>query len=234
MSTTVVTPITHIFKDWNTIPDVSHLMKIEDSYVKAAKGDIIYVSYIIEDDKVVAFGSAGYYNEEKNYYSKNHRQLWIEGLVSTVKGYGSIVLKELEEKLCHLADLYNVKQRIINVMSVEMSVGFYENNGYVECTTSSRFRGTGNIRLAKAIGNFRLETANVINYDSFNKYDIYGFIVTGRIKMLQKYVKENLNTIDHKQLTDYVLNNKDTIFNELISLKRKEKIIALLLEYKSR
>lgn len=79
--------------DRSSIPDVSHLEQIENSYVKVAKkerlrsrsfpvgdlrsltkGDEIYVSYIIENDVIVAFGSAGYYSEQGNYYGSNNKR----------------------------------------------------------------------------------------------------------------------------------------------------------------
>lgn len=139
--------VTHKFTNWNDIPDVKHLQTIENNYVdvfeskcrEGAERYITYISYVIENDIVVAFGSASYYNEG-NYYGKNKtRQLWIEGLVSTSKGCGTLVLQELEKALITIADEFNVKYKIINVMSVDDSIGFYENNDYIECRTSPIF-----------------------------------------------------------------------------------------------
>src|SRR6185312_4730674 len=160
--------ITHQFVNWESIPDVSHLEKIKNSYVKvfeSTKPDIIYVAYIVRDGKLTSFGSCGYY-KNNNYYGDNKtRQLWIEGMVSIVPSHGSTILKELEKCLIILADSENVSHKIINVMSVDESIGFYEKNGYQECKTSSRFRGTGNMRLAKAINDFSLETAELCPYN---------------------------------------------------------------------
>lgn len=68
-------------------------------------------------------------------------------MVSTCKGYGSLVLRELEKCLILLADSENIACRLINVMSVE--------------ATSARFERTGNVRMVKAIGDFGLESARI-------------------------------------------------------------------------
>lgn len=221
------TIITKKFNNWVELPDLSHLKKIENSYVRAAKGDIIYVSYVIENENVVAFGSAGYYIHD-NYYGKNtSRQLWIEGLVSTLKGCGSIVLSELERELTNLAYVYNITHKIINVMSVDESIGFYEHNGYVECKTSSRFAGTGNTRMAKAIDNFSLESANVIKDRILDPCWIFTYIVGGRRTIVKDYVIIP-DDIHHSQFSKYVLENYDkNIFNKNISTA----IINQLIEY---
>ena len=208
-----------------TRPDLSNLEKIENSYVKAAKGDIIHVSFIIENNIPVAFGSCGYYRDD-NYYCQNKtRQLWIEGIVSTVEGYGTVILSNLEKCLISLADSENVSHRLINVISVEDSVGFYENNGYVECNTSSRFRGTGNIRMVKAIDNFDLESAKIrTNWDADPGW-IFWFVMTGRRKVLEKYMHIPTE-IKIRDFRDYIINTEG-IFRDNMS----EKTIQTLIKY---
>lgn len=221
--------ITRKFDNWEELPDITHLLKIKNSYVKAAEGDIIYVSYVIEDDKIVAFGSAGYYKDD-NYYGKNKtRQLWIEGMVSTSKGCGSIILSELEKALETLADLHSVKYKIINVMSVDESVAFYENNGYVECNTSTRFRGTDNTRMAKPIEDFSLETAKIRTNWEIDPEWIFGFVVTGRRKILQKYMNLPEN-IHHSSFIKYILENSQTVFHESIPNSVKDQVIEFLIQ----
>ena len=210
--------ITHLFKSWDDIPDVSHLLKIKNSYVGAFISNecpVVCVSYIVENGIVVAFGSAGYYKDENYYCENKDRQLWIEGLVSTVKGYGTLVLQELEKCLIDLSS--NVKQKIIYVMSVEESVGFYENNDYSECRTSLRFRGTGNIRLAKAIGDYNIEEAKLIKYDIDDKYlpsYISTFVHQGRRRMVDKYLNIPKD-IPHTKFAKYVMENQsDDLFKD--------------------
>jgi hypothetical protein len=93
--------VTHKFTNWGEIPDVKHLQKVKNNYVNVFESEcregcqryITYISYVMENDTVVAFGSASYYNKG-NYYCKNKtRQLWIEGLVSISKGCGTLVLR---------------------------------------------------------------------------------------------------------------------------------------------
>ncbi len=221
---------THIFNNWEQLPDLSHLLKIKNSYINAAKGDIIYVSYIIDNNVVVGFGSCGYY-KDTNYYGKDKtKQLWIEGLVSISKRCGSIILNELEKVLINLATEFNVKHKIINVISVDESVGFYENNIYVECHTSSRFRGTGNTRMAKSIENYSLDTADIITYCNFTAELIYEYILCGRKKNLQKYINIP-TTIPHLKLSEYVLENYGKcIFKDYVSESVIEELLQLLKE----
>jgi hypothetical protein len=215
---------------------VTKISQIKDSYVYAANGDVVYVAYILENDEIIAFGSCGYYKEEGNYYGgKTYRQLWIEGLVSTRKGYGTLVLKALETALAETAITFEVKSKVINVMSVEESVGFHENNGYVDCHTSSRFRGTGNIRLAKPIGNSSLEQQQVIDYDreDLKKYlheFLAEFIVVGRRRMVEKYVVSGSipTTVKHNELSGYILNHKDKVFSDSVF---GEKVINELVNF---
>jgi len=69
--------VTHKFNNWDEIPDVKHLKEVKNNYVTVFEGKcsegheryITYVSYVIENDKVVSFGSASYY-DKGNYYCK--------------------------------------------------------------------------------------------------------------------------------------------------------------------
>ena len=180
--------------------------------------------FIIENNIPVAFGSCGYYRDD-NYYCQNKtRQLWIEGIVSTVEGYGTVILSNLEKCLISLAHS-NVSHRLINVISVEDSVGFYENDGYVECNTSSRFRGTGNIRMVKAIDNFDLESAKIrTNWDADPGW-IFWFVMTGRRKVLEKYMHIPTE-IKIRDFRDYIINTEG-IFRDNMS----EKTIQTLIKY---
>ncbi len=192
--------ITHVFDGWDNIPSVSHLYEVEDSYIRAFEHPgietVSAVSYVICEGIVVAFGSATYFPKD-NYYIDDHtpneltRKLWVEGLVSIKKGCGSMVLSELEKWLSETGEKYNVEQKIINVMSVSNSVGFYEEKGYLECHTGSRFYGADNIRMAKAIGNFDLETAELVDYSIMDQellvQEIATLIVMGRKIPLSKF-----------------------------------------------
>lgn len=190
--------VTHQFKDWNEIPDVEHLKKIKNNYVNVFQGEcregceryITYISYVIKNSIVVAFGSASFY-KNGNYYCKNKtRKLWIEGLVSTSKGCGTIVLQELEKSLITIADEYNVEHKIINVMSVSESIGFYEQNDYIECRTSSYWTGVGDCtRLAKPINNFDMLSAKILIINFIDSEFIYNYIINGRRKRLDEFIK---------------------------------------------
>lgn len=56
--------VTHKFTNWDEIPDVKHLQEIKNNYVNVFQSEcregrerfITYVSYVIENDVVVAFG----------------------------------------------------------------------------------------------------------------------------------------------------------------------------------
>jgi len=56
--------VTHKFTNWDEIPDVKHLQKIKNNYVNVFQSEchkgcerfITYVSYVIDNDIVVAFG----------------------------------------------------------------------------------------------------------------------------------------------------------------------------------
>lgn len=230
--------ITHKFNNWDEIPDVKHLQKIENNYVDVFESEcgeeneryITYVSYVIENNIVVAFGSASFYNKG-NYYCKNKtRQLWIEGLVSISKGCGSLVLQELEKALIIVADEYDVKYRIINIMSVSDSIGFYENNDYIECRTSSYWLGVGDcIRVAKPIDNFSMDSAKILINDFIEVDFIYDYIINGRRKLLNKYINIPKN-IKYDGIKNYILGNKDkNIFDKTITLDMIDKILYLLI-----
>jgi hypothetical protein len=199
--------ISHKFNNWKEIPDITHLLNIKNNSVKAFHGKIVHVAYIIHDQKIVAFGSAGYYSSKNNYYVdcddgdeyEYTRQLWIEGLVSTMKGCGTLVLQELEKCLIVLSNEYNVTHKIINIMSVSDAVGFYENNGYNVCITAPYWGGVDCTRVAKSINNYPLITANIINYDklynssseddlSILAWQLAGAIIINRRKFLSGYM----------------------------------------------
>lgn len=223
--------ISHKFNNWEEIPDVTHLFNIKNNSVKAFRGEVVYVAYIIQDQKIIAFGSAGYYGTKNNYYRDQDdgdeyeytRQLWIEGLVSTVKGCGTLVLRELETILTKLSEEYNVEHKIINIMSVSDAVGFYENNGYNVCITSPYWGGVDCIRVAKGINNYSLLTANIINYNkldnSYLAWELAGAIMINRRKFLSTYM--NLpKDIALKDISDFTPYYKE-INKELIMMFEK-------------
>jgi hypothetical protein len=222
--------ITHKFNDWGEIPDVSHLLKIKNNYVRVFESEcqkdreryITYISYVVENDIIVSFGSASYYDKGNYYCNNTTRQLWIEGLVSISKGCGTIVLHELEKILSDISYQYDVKDKIINIMSVSDSVAFYENNGYYECNTSSYWRGCDCIRMAKPIDNFNMISAKIRENWEVDAEWIYGYIIQGRRRILDKYT--NIPTsIHHKDFSDYIINNyentkvfKDNVNNDVV------------------
>ena len=223
----------HIFKSWEEIPDVSHLYEIEDSYVDTFEHgysrSISYVSYAMKDDKVVAFGSATYF-EDQNYYvdedeSEEERKLWVEGLVSIEKGCGTLVLGELEKWLIKMSQEHNVSHKIINIMSVDNSIGFYEENGYVACYTGPRFAGTGNTRVAKAIGDFDIRLAEIVDYTDFDdkalEWEIASWILLGRRKTLSKFI-DIPRDVRRKDYEQYIRNNK---FKECVTEDMRKNII---------
>lgn len=229
--------VTHKFTNWDEIPNVKHLQKVKNNYVNVFESEcregcqryITYISYVMENDIVVAFGSASYYNKE-NYYCKNKtRQLWIEGLVSISKGCGTLVLHELEKALITIADEYKVEYRIINIMSVRESIGFYENNNYIECKTSSYWLGVGDCaRLALPIGDFNMDSAKILINNSVEVDFIYDYIINGRRKHLDKFISVPRN-IKHRDIKNYILENKDNnIFKEIITSEMVEQILDLL------
>src|ERR1700684_4623920 len=98
----------HVFKTWDDIPDVSHLLKVKNNYVRAFEhnvpNNLCYVAYALRNGTVVAFGSATYFKQDHSYMDdddgycscapnfniQRDRRLWIEGLVSIEKGCGSL------------------------------------------------------------------------------------------------------------------------------------------------
>ena len=250
---------THKFEGFDKIPNLDHLKKIENSFVDGFTGNnvnIAYVSYIVDDDNVVAFGSGSYYIETRNYYEnpdgedsdyentdneaymikERSKQLWIEGMVSIKKGCGRIILRELERTLIQLAHELNVKYKVINLMSVENSVGFYESCGYVECKTVSYWRGQCLTRCAKAFNSDHVSILDVINYD--DKYvlnddcALYSFLASGRRKMCDLYLNIP-NEVSHNDLLKYVLDNRDSenLFRSIIDLPTQQKLIKWIIEW---
>lgn len=214
----------HVFSNWEEIPDVSHLLKVENNYVHAFEGhnyedSTTYVCYMQQQckesasgTKIVAFGSATYFTAEGNCYvdydDDNYTpeqqklwQLWVEGLVSIEKGCGSIVLQALENWLSDVADLHKVERKVINIMSVDESIGFYEENGYVACYTGPRYAGTGNTRVAKAIRDSNFDISLDIQLKPIDHYpsdlsdigcierNIARYIVQGRRIVLLPYIE---------------------------------------------
>lgn len=249
--------ISHIFNTWSGIPDVSHLSKIQNNYVHAfehgCKDSITYVSYVIKNDVIIAFGSATYFggtncwdnyyidSDDDNYSKKQQNlwKLWVEGLVSTEKGYGSIILQELEKWLAEISVQYNVERKVINIMSVSESVGFYEENGYVECYTGPRFGGTGNTRVAKAIGDFDIrfdiQLSEIDPYPTTNsrieclEWDIARYILQGRRVALLPYIEIPKN-IPREKYESYII---DHPFKEYITEDIKNNILSNIDEINS-
>ena len=217
----------HIFENWNNIPDISHLKEVENSYVGFFDHKYpgqSFVSYVIVDEKVVAFGSATHYTEDNYYYDEpygDERRLWIEGLVSIQKGCGSLVLAELERWLVERSS--ECYQKIINVMSVDESIGFYEARGYTTCYTSSRFSGSGNTIMAKLIGNSDFTPAEAIDHrkrwcgisDEDLAHEIISYARDGRTKMLAAFVDLSAS-LSRDRYMDYI-QSESAIFKPGVS-----------------
>jgi hypothetical protein len=237
----------HIFKSWDDIPDISHLLEVRNNYVEAFEHKIpktiTYVSYTIKDKKVVAFGSATYF-EDENYYIDGYddscdishqekRKLWIEGLVSIEKGCGTIILKELEKWLIEMAHKHNIPHKIINIMSVDQSIGFYEENGYVECHTCPRFAGTGNTRVAKSFDGYDIKSNGIVDYtqldDETMAWQIASLIALGRRKTLCQFI-DIPKDISRKNYEEYVRNHN---FKECVTEDMKNNIFDHLDEFNS-
>ncbi len=233
----------HEFKNWEEIPDVSHLLEVENNYVHAFEHEIpeatSYVSYAVKDRKVVAFGSGTYF-KGSNYYidgdddgcsksEQKQRRLWIEGMVSIERGCGSLILRELEKWFSQI----DIPHKIINIMSVDESIGFYEENGYVVCFTGPRFAGTGNTRVAKAIGDFDIQLAGCVDYTKLDteqiEWEIAALITLGRRKVLSQFI-DIPKDIDRKDYEVYVRNHD---FKECVTEEMKKNIFDHLDEFKS-
>lgn len=240
--------VSHKFTGWESIPNVDHLRKIDNSYVDAFNGDVVFICYALNsNNEVVALGSGGYY-ENENYYEdeennddgcygdERSRHLWIEGLVSTVKGLGRVILKELERRLINFGVKMHGKGRIqdyrtINVMSVEESVGFYENCGYSLCATSPRFAGTGNIRCAKAFNGENLDKQCLTKDDIFEDgWDLYRRLALGRRKKCEEYLNIPPE-ITYKDLVRYFIINSssDGLFKDSISTESRQQLTSWVL-----
>jgi len=150
--------------------------------------------------------------------------------VSISKGCGTIVLQELEKALTNIADEYNVKHRIINIMSVRESIGSYENNDYIECRTSSYWEGVGDcIRVAKPIGDFNMDSAKILICNYVEVDFIYDYIVNGRRKLLDKYIDVPKH-IRHSEFKSYIIEHKDDdIFKEILTQELINELIDLLI-----
>jgi len=245
----MLTTHSHIFENWDQIPNVSHLLEIKNNYVDVFEGHkceeaTTYVCYVVKYDnlqntsEVVAFGSATYFDgyhyyvdfDNENYTPEQQSlwKLWIEGLVSIEKGCGSVVLLELEKWLSHMSEKYAVERKVINIISVNESVGFYEENGYVACYTGPRFAGTDNTRVAKVIPNSGFDISLDICPRSIDIYpsdendveclewDIAGYIIQGRRIPLLPYI-EIPKDIPRTEYKNYVHNNtfKDYITDSM-------------------
>lgn len=242
--------VSHKFTSWDTIPNVDHLRQIEDANIDSFAGDVVFVCYALDaNGGVVAFGSGGYY-EKENYYEDDEnddefygdqrsRHLWIEGLVSTVKGLGRLVLCELERILINFSIKMHsagkiTEYRVINVMSVEDSVGFYENCGYSVCSTTPRFAGPGNIRCAKAFNGDNLDKQCVIKYDVFsNEWCLYNFLVLGRRKMCDDYLNIPKD-IENKDFVKYFISNKESkdLFKDNINEETRQQLVEWVINCK--
>lgn len=245
----------HVFKNWDNIPDLSHLETVNNNYIRAfqhgCEGAVTYVCYIVKHDenseKVVAFGSATYFCGENNYYidvddyqytveEQHKRNLWVEGLVSIERGCGSLVLRVLEEWLSSVAILLDLDKKVINIMSVEESVGFYEENGYIEGYTGPRFSGTGNIRVVKAVLGSKFDISAEIQRTPIDHYptkkykieslvwNIAFYILQGRRIPLLPYIDipkdvprtEYLEYVRSNPFVEYVTDDmKNDIFNSI-------------------
>lgn len=260
----MLTTHAHIFNNWDEIPSVSHLLKVENNYVHAfenhnCKGAITYICYVVKHNilqgtsQIVSFGSATYFCDD-NYYidhdddnytpvQQSSWQLWVEGLVSIEKGCGSTVLRELEKWLADIAEKYDVERKVINIISVDESIGFYEENGYVACYTGPRFGGTGNTRVAKSIPksgfdisldiSLRSEPINIYPLDNDDieclEWDIAKYILQGRRIPLLPYI-EISKDIPRDEYENYVRNNT---FKEYITDNMKNNIFEIIDEMNS-
>lgn len=265
----------HIFINWDEIPNVSHLMDIEDSYVIAfdrpENNQTSFVAYVIENSKVGAFGSATYFEDEDAVYyyedddaycylcegneqKQSENRLWIEGLVSTRKGCGRLILEELERWLNEIALSKKAPRKVINVMSVNKSVSFYEKMGYEETCTGPRFAGTDNTRLIKALPGCTLgckEFSTVKNgcnskyecifkgLDEANLQDsideITGKICCNRTKGLEKVLNVPNNFGNEGSWKEYfrVHNNEDALYKDIFTLELRKELVEMFEEYTS-
>lgn len=113
-------------------------------------------------------------------------------------------------------------------MSVSDAVGFYENNDYVECKTSSYWSGCDCVRMAKPINNFNMKSAKILINDAVEVDYIYDYIMNGRRKLLAKFIDVPEN-IKHTDFKNYILENKDNhIFKEIITSEMKEELLDVL------
>lgn len=167
----------------------------------------MFVSHIVDQNNILlAFGSGTYF-EKENYYEddvseecyghQSIRNLWIEGMVSMRKVLGNVVLSEIERKLIELANQINPPRKVINVMSVEESVGF---------------AGTGNLQLGKAFEG-----------DTLNDYDMLDFSDCGCESYLYSYLNIPAN-VNHGDFLEYFLENMecDGLFKDNVSLQARK------------
>lgn len=113
--------------------------KLVDKHLNSYGGHNVikrYTSTIVEDGKVVAMAVGSVYPDDIsracqwNFGANRDRRLWIDYIFADPehKGYGSRVLREMEEALSKHAA--NVPKPNIYVMSVHASMGFFDANGY--------------------------------------------------------------------------------------------------------
>lgn len=247
----------HLFDTWKDIPSIDHLLEVKDNHIydfsqHKCKGVVSFVAYVIDKEKVVAFGSATYFSGKDNYYvdydddnytkeQQNCWKLWVEGLVSIKKGCGSIVLRELEKWMESVSKEYNIERKVINIISVYDSIGFYEENGYVNCYTGPRFAGTDNTRMAKSVPNSGFDITEDVQLCPFIVYptkkssieclewDIARYVSGGRRIPLAPYIVVPKD-IPRKEYFNYVARNK---WNEYVTQEMKMRIFYIIDEMDS-
>lgn len=191
--------VSHIFNDWMDIPDVTNVSKVENGNVtyfdrRASLGEefrsfqTTAVAYALklsdenDNERVVAFGSATcFYDAETNPYiddddedefleNQKTRQLWIEGVVSIEKGCGTLIMQELERWLSIFAQDNRIRHKIVNLLAVKPSIGFYDKLGYVDCHTSPYWAGCADaIRMMKPLSkDADLSTTECMDYGSIH------------------------------------------------------------------
>ena len=246
--------VSHEFNGWHATPNVDHLKEVENSYVNTfdrpnqAQNQVSYVAYVIDGDGVVvAFGSATYFKEHHDYMDdddaycykcngdetkQKENKLWIEGLVSIKKGCGSIVLQELERRLSIAAHEYNAPRKIINVMSVNDSISFYENLGYEETCTGPRYAGTDNTRLVKAIQGYDLSNECIFETTEGDISCIATRIVRGQIKQIDRFLNFP-EGIKHTEILTYFLAHQTDVemYKNCFTPELQRNLIAEVAEY---
>ena len=118
-------------------------------------------------------------------------------------------------------------------MSVNESIGFYEENGYKVCHTGPRFAGTDNTRVAKSIDDYDINSDGIVDYTKFDnemmEWEIASLIALGRRKALSQFI-DIPKDIPRKDYEKYVRSHD---FKECVTDDMKNNIFDHLDEFNS-